>query len=651
MSETQDQGTTKRDETAKSQSAAPSNPPPRGPSLKVLLVLTGAMILSLCIGLVVAPYITSASTGDLDIAQRVLKRLKSAEAIDEATYQLVIESIEAQRTKPTDESQYYTCGMHPWVVLPKPGDCPICHMDLVPLDRGKFTGEIAIDPVVVQNIGVRIEPVVTGPVTRVIRTVGTVAYDETRMQDTIVRVDGQIETLYANYIGMPVKKGDVLADYHSPTVMAAEHELLIASKSRATADGARIIEAAKDKLRIYGVPDADIEAVLETGKVPYTFRVLSPLDGFVHSMGGHQGHWLTVGEHVNEIIDLSRIWVLATLYEYHLPFVEVGQPAVMTLSYLPGRTFQGKVIYIYPYLDKKTRQINVRLEFDNPTGLLKPGMYANIKLQSTLAQSRTLVPRAAVMDTGKRQIVFVSLGEGRFEPRDVHVGVETDDGMIEILDGLMPGEMVVTSGQFLLDSEANIREALAKMIKGQPASEQEAVGVVAGPSQLSALPDAAADAIVDILDGYFAIGDTFAGDSVGDLSLAAGRIAGAVDVLLDVEIPDDEEFWRKHDEAATVRGIALKLVDQTDLEQARLQFADLSTALAKLIKATGVPPSYPTQVQQLHCPMYQKDTGGSIWLQPKGDVRNPFYGSMMLNCFDVRTVLPVTGPQEPRRNR
>ena len=632
MSETQDQGMTKRDETAKPQAPPPPSPPPRGPSLGRLLG---------CLGVVLALLLLGSTAFVLGVFFGAPLR----------------DANQGIRTSPTGEQpvaaaeendwRYYTCGMHPWVILPEPGLCPICHMDLVPLDPEKFTGEIVIDPVVVQNIGVRIEPVVTGPVTRVIRTVGTVAYDETRMQDTIVRVDGQIETLYANYIGMPVKKGDVLADYHSPTVMAAEHELLIASKSRATADGARIIEAAKDKLRIYGVPEADIEAVLETGKVPYTFRVLSPLDGFVHSMGGHQGHWLTVGEHVNEIINLSQVWVLATLYEYQLPFVEVGQPAVMTLSYLPGRTFEGKVIYIYPYLDEKTRQINVRLEFDNPTGLLKPGMYAKIKLQSTLAESRTLAPRAAVMDTGKRQIAFVSLGEGRFEPRDVVVGVETDDGMVEILDGLKPGEMVVTSGQFLLDSEANIRESLAKMIRGELASEQEAVVAVAGTSQLSALPDAVADAIVDILDGYFAIGDTFAGDSVGDLSPVAGRIVGAVDVLLDVEIPDDKEFWRNHDEVAVVRGIALKLVDETDLEQARLQFADLSAALAKLIKATGVPPSYPTQVHQLHCPMYRSGQGGSIWLQPKGDVRNPFFGSIMLRCFDERSTLPVTGRQGP----
>lgn len=482
-------------------------------------------------------------------------------------------------------------------------------------------------------------------------------YDETGVRDVNIKVSGWIEKLYVDYLGQEVEAGQPLFEMYSPDLYAAQQEYLLAydNQDRIGAEflpdaaaGARdLLEAARIKLEYFDVTAQQIEALQRSGKPAKTMTIVSPHRGVVIAKHANEGMRVDPGMQVYRIADLSKVWVMVTLYEYQLPFVAMGQPAVMTLPYIPGRTFEGKVIYIYPYLDEKTRQVIFRLEFDNPTGLLKPGMYANIKLQSTLAPQSTLVPRAAVMDTGKRRIAYVSLGEGRFEPREVQVGVETDDGLIEILDGLMPGEMVVTSGQFLLDSEANIREALAKMIKGQPAAEQEAVGVVAGPSQLSALPDAAADAIVDILDGYFALGDTFARDSVGDLSPVAGRIVGAVDVLLDVEIPDDEEFWRKHDEVATVRGIALELVDETDLEQARLRFADLSAALAKLIKATGVPPSYPTQVHQLHCPMYQKEAGGSIWLQPKGDVRNPFYGSMMLTCFDVRTVLPVTGRSEP----
>ncbi len=349
---------------------------------------------------------------------------------------------------------------------------------------------------------------------------------------------------------------------------------------------------------------------------------------------------------VYRIADLSKIWVMVTLYEYQLPFVEAGQRAVMTLPYIPGREFEGNVIYVYTYLDEKTRQLNVRLEFDNPNGLLKPGMYANVELRGVLAAERTLAPRSAILDTGERQVAFVSLGEGRFEPRLVRLGVEMSGGMVEILDGLNPGEMIVTSGQFLLDSEAKVREGLAKMIKGTPAVEQEAVVAVVGASELPSLPAEARSALGAVMAAYFAIGDTLADDTTEGIGAVARRLADGVDRLLEIEIPDHPHFWHRHDEVATVRREAVQLIETTAIDEARLSFADLSVALSKLIRATGVPQDYPAKVQELHCPMYRAGQGGSIWLQPAGDVRNPFYGSIMLECFDDRRTLPVTGAPE-----
>ena len=213
---------------------------------------------------------------------------------------------------------------------------------------------------------------------------------------------------------------------------------------------------------------------------------------------------------VYRIADLSKVWVLVTVYEYQLPYVKEGQDAVMTLPYVPGVKFEGKVVYVYPYLDKKTREAQVRLEFDNSDGLLKPGMYANVELRNTLAAVKTLVPRSAVIDTGARQVAFVSQGEGRFEPRNVETGVSTDDGNVEVLSGLKPGEMVVTSGQFLLDSEANTREALAKMVTGEPAAEQKAEEEQKGAGELTALPELLAAELSKALDEYFVIQDALA---------------------------------------------------------------------------------------------------------------------------------------------
>ena len=371
--------------------------------------------------------------------------------------------------------------------------------------------------------------------------------------------------------------------------------------------------------------------------------ILSPHDGVVIDKHANEGMNVNPGMRAYRIADLSKVWVMVTLYEYQLPYVQAGQRAVMTLPYIPGQQLEGRVIYIYPYLDKRTREVQVRLEFDNPQGLLKPGMFANVALHSTLAQQRTLTPRAAVIDTGERRVAFVSLGEGKFEPREVKIGIESGDGQIEIIEGLKPGEMVVTSGQFLIDSEAKFREALAKMGPTDLAADQQARAVVAGVSELASLPLAVADSVTAILDDYFTIGEALADDSTLQTAPAARQIAANVDQLLGTTITSDPHFWHRHDEAATVRGRALALAGSPNLEEARLAFADLSVALGKLIKATGVPPDYGQEVQELHCPMYREGQGGGSWLQRAGDVRNPYFGASMLGCFDAREALPVAG--------
>jgi multidrug efflux pump subunit AcrA (membrane-fusion protein) len=554
----------------------------------------------------------------------------------------------------TAGTEFYTCGMHPSVILPAPGLCPICHMDLTPLDPDKLAGEITIDPVVTQNIGVRIGPVSKGPVAQAIRTVGTVDYDETRVRDVNIKVTGWIEKLHVDYLGAEVDVGEPLFDLYAPDLFEAQEQYLLEYRKKATpgvpSSGVDLLEAARTRLEYYDSAPGQSRQREETGKPSKALAIHSPHRGVVIAKHANEGMRVDEGMQVYRIADLSKVWVMVTLYEYQLPFVQAGQRALMTLPYIPGQEFEGKVIYVYPYLDAQTRQVSVRLELDNPTLLLKPGMYANVELRSTLAGERTLAPRSAILDTGERQIAFVSLGEGHFEPRDVHVGVETVGGNVEILDGLRPGEMVVTSGQFLLDSEITVREALAKMIKGTMAAEQEAVVAVAGASELAALPPQIDSDLSAIMTAYFAISEALADDTTEGITAKARFVAAGVDRLLETEIPADPHFWHRHDEVATVRGKALELIDVPDIDVARLKFADLSVALAKLVRATGVPPSYGTDVHQLHCPMFLEGQGGSVWLQPRGKPRNPFMGSVMLECFDERITLPVTGAapaQEP----
>lgn len=558
---------------------------------------------------------------------------------------------EAGGNDPSGATQYYTCGMHPWVILPRPGDCPICHMKLTPLDPAKFTGQVAIDPVVVQNIGVRVEPVTEGPLVRTIRTVGTVDYDETRVRDVNTKFAGWIEALHVDFLGASVEQGQPLFEVYSPALLQAQEEYLLALRTQREPGAGRagqpldLVASARTKLELFDVTPQQIETLAEAGQPSRTMSVLSPHTGTVIAKHANEGMRIEPGMQVFRIADLSRVWVLVTLYESQLPFVSEGQKAVMSLPYIPGQTFEGRVVYIYPYVDTRTREVQVRLEFENPTGLLKPGMFATVELQSTLKREAVLVPRAAVIATGTRSVAFVSLGEGKFEPRDVRMGAETGDGQVEVLEGLRPGELVVTSGQFLLDSESRVREALAKMIRGDLASEQAAQVATAGASELDSLPEPVASGLSDALRAYFTIGERLAADSSTGIAEPAKSLAAALDRTIGVTIPSDEHFWHRHTEAAVARGKALELASASDMATAREVFADLSVALDRLVRATGVPHELEVNVQSLHCPMFQEGQGGALWLQPSGAVRNPFFGALMLECFDRREALPVTGEQ------
>jgi len=460
----------------------PSSPPPLGPRLRVVLPVAILLVLALAAGILWGDSLRSAA-----------KRLYDA--------------VRGPVEETAEKTQYYTCGMHPWVVLPKPGNCPICHMKLVPLDPAKFTSEIAINPVMTQNIGVRIAPVTTGPVKRVVRTVGTVDYNEKNVRDVNLKVAGWVEKLYVNTTGQIVEKDQPLLEIYSPDLFSAQVEYLVAlrkKESQKSATGLRpgeagpvtaeasaadeaLLESSRKRLEFLDISPEQIRDLEKACQASKTMTLRSPFRGIVVAKNVFEGQKVEAGMQLLRIADLAQVWIMATIYESQIPFVEVGQKAVMSLPYIPGRTFDGKVAYIYPYLNAELRQAKVRLEFENPSLLLKPGMFADVRLERTLATDRTLVPREAVIDTGERQIAFVSLGEGRFEPRNVKVGVEAEDGMIEVLDGLRPGEMIVVSGEFLLDSEARLREDLAKMVKGDLATEQKP-GATAAPPKPTGMP-------------------------------------------------------------------------------------------------------------------------------------------------------------------
>lgn len=384
--------------------------------------------------------------------------------------------------------KYWVAPMDPTYIRDEPGKSPM-GMDLVPVyeEEGgekEPTSTIRIDPVTVQNMGVRAALVVRKPITKTIRTFGNVTYDETRLVSVTTKFNGWIEGLHVDFLGEQVKRGQPLFDIYSPELVTAQDEYLLALKQyRSLKDSPfdhvrdsaeRLMAASRKRLQYWDMSASQIRRLETSGQVRKAITIFSPAAGVVIGKKAMEGQSVKAGENQYQIADLSTVWVDVDVYEYEFPYIEVGMPARMELPYVPGRRFLGEVLYIYPYLSKATRTARLRLAFPNPDLRLKPDMYADIRLEAEIAGPDLVIPQEAVIDTGVRQVVFISQGRGRFEPRVVRLGVEVDGHQYQVLEGLSEGDEIVISAQFMLDSESRLREAVQKMLEGRRPGQTEA---------------------------------------------------------------------------------------------------------------------------------------------------------------------------------
>ena len=434
-----------------------------------------------------------------------------------------------------DEQGLWTCGMHPQVIEEAPGQCPICGMNLVPLrDEGSggaaaakpsaereilfyrnpmdptitspvprkddmgmdyvpvYADEarsaaadgavVTINPAVQQNMNVVTERVTRRDISHRIRTVGYLGYDQEKMVSVTTKYPGFIEKTYVNYIGQPVTKGKPLFEIYAPELVQTEQELLSAVRyvqslaeapAEAKARAEALLEAARQRLAYWDISDKQVRRLEETGEVFRTLQVVAPSSGLVMKrMPGLEGMAVRPGMELLHIADLSDLWLTVEIFEDQLPWLDVGSTSTISLTYFPGETFRGRVRYIEPEVSEKTRTIQLTLEVPNRGGRLRVGMYATVVFEPVAAKDAIAVPSEAVLRTGQRNVVIVALGEGRFAPREVRLGPQ-GKGFVQVLEGLSDGDEIVTSAQFLIDSESNLREAIQKMIAAKRAGGGE----------------------------------------------------------------------------------------------------------------------------------------------------------------------------------
>jgi Cu(I)/Ag(I) efflux system membrane fusion protein len=553
------------------------------------------------------------------------------------------------------EAEVWTCAMHPQIRQDGPGQCPICGMDLIPVATGGeivAENEIQMTEAAISIANIQTVMVQQETPTKEIYLPGKVKADERLLSNVTARFPGRIERLYVNFTGQEVRRGERLASIYSPDLVAAQKELLEAIRFKET--NPSFYEAAINKLKLWDLTDAQIQNIEENKKVQYNFDIYSTQSGTVVRKNINEGDYITEGESLFDVANLRRVWVLFDAYESDLPWIEKGDEIKFTVQSLPGKQFTGKVTFVDPVINPQTRVASVRTEVQNPNGQLKPDMFAQGILESSLddLENALVIPKTSVLWTGKRAVVYVkdpAFEQPTFEFREIILGPEAGDFYV-VAEGLNAGEEVVANGVFKIDAAAQLQGKVSMMNPEGGGGGGSMPGMDmggSGPEQVntsafvegevadlsSEIPVAFKKQLNKVVEAYLELKEGLVeGDEEETFKYSSALLAALEKLDGSILSGDAKAFW---DEKRNFLFQHAKLCKEADtMDGKRENFIFLSQPLIKVVEAFGAEQTLYVD----YCPM-ANDGNGAYWLSEVEEISNPFMPEMMRSCGEVKDVI------------
>ncbi len=540
----------------------------------------------------------------------------------------------------------WTCSMHPQIRQNEPGDCPICGMDLIPLENGDNQEldpmAISMSPTAMQLASVSTAIVGTSAPVKSLRLNGKVQEDERLVFSQTSHIPGRIEQLQVNFTGEYVRKGQVIASLYSPELVTAQEELFEARKIKDTQPA--LYRSAQEKLKNWKLSQAQIDQILEGGEAKEQFPIVADVSGFVLSKKVNLGDYVRKGEPIYEIADLSKVWVLFDVYESDVAWIKKGDKVRFTVASLPGEQFSGIITFLDPVIDPKTRVAKARVEVNNKGNVLKPEMFASGVVQAELEnKANTLVvPKTAVMWTGERSVVYIKTPSGKgthFMMREVVLGPELGDGFI-VKEGLEPGEEIAVHGTFSIDAAAQLAGKPSMMNpEGGPAmtghNHDGKMPSTASPVkpkviQSFTIDQKAKSALQPLYAAYLDFKNALVADQLAEAKQYGSQLKEAISkVDMSLFKGAAHNAWMEHN--SNLKNALQHLEHFKNLEEVRQAFQQVSDGMIVLTKAFN-PMDQPLYVQ--HCPMADSNKGAD-WLSTKAEIKNPYFGEAMLTCGEI----------------